>query len=65
MKVGDKAIYIGTEFPRETNSLVKILEQRYNGKYHVKVIDASMVLENDGGWGISFTAKAEDLEVAE
>ena len=65
MKVGDKAIYIGTEFPRETNSVVRILEQRHSGKYHVKVIGASMALENGGGWGIAFTARAEDLEVAE
>ena len=65
MKAGDKAIYIGTEFPRETNSLVRILEQRYSGKYHVKVIDAGMAIENGGSWGIAFTARAEDLEVAE
>ena len=65
MKAGDKAIYIGTEFPSYTNSRVRVLGIRENGKYHVKVIGVSVAIEGDGFWGVSFTAKAEDLEVQE
>ena len=65
MRVDDTMKYIGTEFPSYTNSRVRVLGIRENGKYHVKVIGVGVAIEGDGFWGVSFTAKAEDLEVTE